>query len=409
MASKSTEPKGSIKQSQAMCIGFNKLGEFGLGNKEIVTLPTAMSNPFIRHIYPCSICHIYTDDKLENIWIAGNSNYGFSTKLESFDYFKLNSIKLVKICVSVSSPVIFAITNENKVYIWGKYQIGSEENKFVSKPTLLPQFNNVITAAATTESCVILCSTNTENMTIIINNWSRVYQIPQDIITILLSYTKSTTVYSTGNGSGSGQDQDEELENEYGWNEIEVFNDKNIIKISCGQYHTLFLEDNGTLWSSGHTGGGRLGLGDVNFNRYQPPTQIEYFMKNDIRIVDMDCCYFHNVAISEDGRVYGWGHNGWGQCGIDGLGINTPKMIKELNDYVVDKVCCGYFHSYFRTNCGKHFMCGGNSKNECMIEDEGNSIFRAKRIDLILKEKYNVTGICNVALGYRNTIFVCNR
>ena len=59
-------------------------------------------------------------------------------------------------------------------------------------------------------------------------------------------------------------------------------------------------------------------------------------------------------------------------------------MIEELNDYVVDKVCCGHFHSYFRTNCGKHFMCGSNDDNECMIEDEGD-LFRAKRIDLIIK------------------------
>ena len=123
----------------------------------------------------------------------------------------------------------------------------------------------MIAAAATKESCIALCSTQNETILLIINNWSRLYQIPEDIISMLLLFIKSSSVYSTGKKSGSGQNNEQELENEHGWNinKIEALENKYITKVACGNFHTLFLEENGSVWSTGYERDGRLGLGPV--------------------------------------------------------------------------------------------------------------------------------------------------
>ena len=101
------------------------------------------------------------------------------------------------------------------------------------------------------------------------------------------------------------------------------------------------------------------------------------------------------------------GESGLGQCGTHKEMIMTPRMIMELNDYIVDKICCSSEHSYFRTRCGKHFMCGENQDNQCIIEDGKLYLYTPTRIDLIMKEKYNVIEILDAVLGYYNTTFVC--
>ena len=40
--------------------------------------------------------------------------------------------------------------------------------------------------------------------------------------------------------------------NDNGWNKVDFFEDKTIVKIELGAVHTIFLEDNGTVWSCGY-------------------------------------------------------------------------------------------------------------------------------------------------------------
>ena len=51
-----------------------------------------------------------------------------------------------------------------------------------------------------------------------------------------------------------------------------MFNDKNIVSIACGLSHTLFLEDNGMVWSCGSWGYGTL----VHKFKFINPEQIEF-------------------------------------------------------------------------------------------------------------------------------------
>ena len=47
--------------------------------------------------------------------------------------------------------------------------------------------------------------------------------------------------------SRSGHESGAELEHEDGWNKIEIFKDKDIVKIALGTEHSLFLDENGIV------------------------------------------------------------------------------------------------------------------------------------------------------------------
>ena len=49
---------------------------------------------------------------------------------------------------------------------------------------------------------------------------------------------------------------------------VNSFEDKNIIKFDVGFHHSMFLEENGVLWSCGYWRNGQLGLG-LNYDGFK--------------------------------------------------------------------------------------------------------------------------------------------
>merc|ERR1712187_741004 len=103
------------------------------------------------------------------------------------------------------------------------------------------------------------------------------------------------------------------------WIELQRFNDQNIFQITSGAQHTLYmyLSANGTVWSSGYNHFGQLGNYDMfERNGYHEPSIMEYFMENDVKIKYIACGGNHSLMIDFDGRVYGFGSNVSGECGV---------------------------------------------------------------------------------------------
>jgi alpha-tubulin suppressor-like RCC1 family protein len=53
-----------------------------------------------------------------------------------------------------------------------------------------------------------------------------------------------------------------------------------------------------------------LGHGNENDVRFDNPQIVEYFAKRNIKIVDVALGEYHTVALSSDGTVYTWGYAG---------------------------------------------------------------------------------------------------
>ncbi len=307
-------------------IGYNGYGEFGLDHKETLKKFTSCPNKEIAKVFSGNVYSIYTDDNYDNLWSAGYNARGSCGIGSNKDrLLGLESIK--HIFVINTGYGSFFISEDNKLYGCGR-NTGSQlgvKTKAVSQfgdediytPQLIDNLANIIDIKSCELYSIAICSDNNPNFMVIIANLSRLHSLPQDIMSMVVLYCKSSKVYATTKEGGTGHLQDIELKDEYGWNEVDAFKDVNIIKIAVGQYHSLFLEESGVLWTCGYYKYGRLGLG-IKESEYQDlkhfnggdlyqVTKIPLFVKEKIIINDIKCGGQHNLALDINGKVYSWG------------------------------------------------------------------------------------------------------
>lgn len=107
-----------------------------------------------------------------------------------------------------------------------------------------------------------------------------------------------------------------------------------IIKVDAGKKYNIVLKDDGTVWSWGDNTYGQLGDGTYTNRNY--PVQVIGLSS----IVTIDAGPYHCVAVKNDGTVWIWGKNDSGQLG-DGTYTNksTPMKVAALSG-IVD-ISCG--------------------------------------------------------------------
>ena len=53
---------------------------------------------------------------------------------------------------------------------------------------------------------------------------------------------------------------------------------------------------------------------------HRTPVVIDFFLRSDIKLVQVACGLMHTLVLSDDGRVYSFGCNAGGQLGRSGEG-----------------------------------------------------------------------------------------
>ena len=132
-----------------------------------------------------------------------------------------------------------------------------------------------------------------------------------------------------------------------------------IIQISTGYVHSLFLTNDGTVWSCGNNEYGQLGIG----NNDNQNTLQQVIGATNIKQISVGSS--HSLFLKYDGTVWGCGKNTDGQLGIgNNENKNTLQQVKGPNGvgYISDikQISAGGNHSLFLKNDGTVFSCGGN-------------------------------------------------
>jgi alpha-tubulin suppressor-like RCC1 family protein len=97
--------------------------------------------------------------------------------------------------------------------------------------------------------------------------------------------------------------------------------------ISAGDFNTIGLKSDGTLWAWGRNDLGQSGLDDTTERHI--PTQV---VDNDWISI---ATFLHSMALKSDGTLYAWGSNNYGQLGLnDYTDRDSPVQVGSDNDWV---------------------------------------------------------------------------
>jgi alpha-tubulin suppressor-like RCC1 family protein len=91
---------------------------------------------------------------------------------------------------------------------------------------------------------------------------------------------------------------------------VNFFDDKNPIELYMGPRHSGVITENGELYTFGTGNWGVLGHGNEEAVSHTEPKRVEYFHKNNIKIKKVSMGDFHTMALADDGSVYTWGFGG---------------------------------------------------------------------------------------------------
>ncbi len=90
-----------------------------------------------------------------------------------------------------------------------------------------------------------------------------------------------------------------------------------IVQLTSGAYHFLALSDDGKVYGWGQSGYGEVGCRNVANDPYvRPPCEVPFpGLKAGDRIIQVAAGEYFSLALTEQGDLYTWGHDLYGQSG----------------------------------------------------------------------------------------------
>ncbi|EFJ44442.1 hypothetical protein VOLCADRAFT_64836 [Volvox carteri f. nagariensis] len=145
---------------------------------------------------------------------------------------------------------------------------------------------------------------------------------------------------------------------------------KFVVQVVTGRYHTMAVTEDGELYSWGLNDWGQLGRPAVGAT--SDPGLVS--LPGGVRVVGAAAGRYVSMAVDDSGRLYTWGHDGCSNGGKlpERNEAYKPKLVSgELAaKRVVEAVAAGREHAVVSTADGKVFTWGGR---ELLIGREGNS------------------------------------
>lgn len=143
-----------------------------------------------------------------------------------------------------------------------------------------------------------------------------------------------------------------------------------VSNVKCGNEHCIALTKRGEAYSWGSQNKmGELGLGTVGHNEdSSPQVPARVNLPNGVKIKDAACGNFHSLFLGDDGNVYGVGNDKWAQLGISSEPWSklheqfsgTIRKSRLVEDLMTEAVAGGGNHSVMLVRDGTVFSFGFN-------------------------------------------------
>jgi len=154
-----------------------------------------------------------------------------------------------------------------------------------------------------------------------------------------------------------------------------------ISQVACGDRHTIVLTSDGRVYSTGIGEFGRLGLGDSRRDEIKFE-QLTYFKQSSYSvltpgglssIVKIGAGSNYSAALSEQGELWVWGKNDYGQLGLTDEAkyvkdaySRYPRLVRALpmEGHAVVDFACGDTHMLALTSSGAIYEWGNRNHFE---------------------------------------------
>uniref|UniRef100_A0A673JTY4 BTB domain-containing protein n=2 Tax=Sinocyclocheilus rhinocerous TaxID=307959 RepID=A0A673JTY4_9TELE len=145
---------------------------------------------------------------------------------------------------------------------------------------------------------------------------------------------------------------------------------KRVTEVACGSHHTIALTTEGEVYAWGYNNSGQVGSGST---ANQPtPRRVSSCLQNKV-VVNIACGQLCSMAVLDNGETYGWGYNCNGQLGLGNNGNQqTPCRIAALQGINIVQVACGYAHTLALTDEGFIYSWGANSYGQLGTGNKSN-------------------------------------
>jgi alpha-tubulin suppressor-like RCC1 family protein len=126
-----------------------------------------------------------------------------------------------------------------------------------------------------------------------------------------------------------------------------------VVEVAAGAYHSLAVKDDGSVWAWGWNAYGQLGNGTTA--DAAAPVRVPGLTG----VVSVSAGLLHSLAVKGDGTVWAWGWNYFGQLG-NGTNADNLRPVQVRGITNVVNVAAGAFHSLARDNNSLVFAWGFN-------------------------------------------------
>ncbi|KAG0049642.1 hypothetical protein BGZ83_005539, partial [Gryganskiella cystojenkinii] len=264
----------------------------------------------------------------------------------------LDDVRIVKVACSDSLTV--ALSEEGDVYTWGTFRsaegiLGHSKDKEVQDlPTKVNHLANVVDIATGTDHVLALDHTGA------IFSWGNGQQKQLGRRIVARRILNGLTPESVGS--------------------------KRFVKVGAGAYHSFGIDKDGKAYAWGLNTYGQCGNDDVTVDEVPSVAPIDAL--KDIKIQDIQGGEHHTIALTQEGKLYGFGRSDSHQLGLGYTekpgeetteshkkAIREPTLIIDIPE--VKAISVGSNHTLALTRAGEVYAWGfgemlacGNGKEE---------------------------------------------
>ena len=315
---------------------MNVDGQFGFQNDptQISTLPTPIPNlPTITQVN-CGFRFTVCIDEFGFVWSFGanvHGQLGIGNTTNAYSPQKITDIPPVK-HISCGLQHVLAITDDTNLWSFGdnsQGQLCTGDNQSHSKPKQTI-FSNV--SYVSTGGLFSLFQSN-----------NKVYGCG----------------YNYNGGLGLGNNTSYVIQPS-----LVLDQPLNIVQLSSGYYHSLLLDEEGNVFSSGDNSHGQLGIGIDSNEHKNVFTKVSQIPP----IERISCISNSSYLVDVDGNVWSFGENSQGQLAIDSVrSCNVPTKVEALKD--IKQISIGYsgFKFLAKDSHNKIFVSGSNEYGQLGI------------------------------------------